>query len=74
MANNCKNRLNVVKEGGDVPHASVITKNYSDNSSDSGYDESSNPGLVDNNNAFKKDVQQVSISKLNNQLHNTNGN
>lgn len=57
---------------GTIQDASVITKNYSDNSSDSGYDESSNPATAYNN-AFKK-VEQQSISELNSQLHHSNGN
>lgn len=68
-----KHRLNSVKVEGEIPDTSVMPKNYSDNSSDSGYDECSNPGAADNN-AFKKDAQQVSISHLNNQLQNSNGN
>ncbi|KAF5303345.1 hypothetical protein FQR65_LT08258 [Abscondita terminalis] len=65
-----KHRLNSVKVEGDT---SVTPKNYSDNSSDSGYDECSNPGAADNN-AFKKDAQEVSICHLNNQLENSDGN
>ncbi|KAB0796641.1 hypothetical protein PPYR_10702 [Photinus pyralis] len=45
---------NSVKATGVIADTSSIPKNYSDNSSDSGYDECSNPGAVDNNNAFKK--------------------
>lgn len=41
----------------------TISKVFSDSSSDSGYDESSNQG-VSVENAFKKEVQQVSISQL----------
>lgn len=41
----------------------TISKAFSDSSSDSGYDESSNQGLGGEN-AFKKEVQQVSISQL----------
>lgn len=47
----------------------VNTKVYSDNSSDSGYDESSNPGATADN-AYKKEVQHVSISQINGQASN----
>lgn len=42
----------------------VVTKGYNDNSSDSGYDESSNQGSAE----FKKEVQPVSISQINTEI------
>lgn len=45
----------------------AVTKSYSDNSSDSGYDESSNQGLIAEN-AFKKEVQPVSIAQINTEI------
>lgn len=50
-------------EGGEP----AVTKGYNDNSSDSGYDESSNQGLVPEN-SFKKEVQPVSISQINTEI------
>lgn len=44
----------------------VVTKGYNDNSSDSGYDESSNQGLLSAE--FKKEVQPVSISQINTEI------
>lgn len=63
----CKLRSsNAVKgqTGGTEP---TVTKGYNDNSSDSGYDESSNQGLAAEN-SFKKEVQPVSISQINTEI------
>ncbi|XP_044268946.1 SIN3-HDAC complex-associated factor [Tribolium madens] len=45
-----------------------VTKMFSDSSSDSGYDESSNQGTISGDSAFKK--EQVSIEELNSQIKN----
>lgn len=58
----CKLRINGSKSDPEVSD-NATTKTYSDSSSDSGYDESSNQAL---DNAFKKD--QVGIEEINSQI------
>ncbi|KAK5642428.1 hypothetical protein RI129_008595 [Pyrocoelia pectoralis] len=69
---NMKHGYSSSKVSGEIVDT-LLPKNYSDNSSDSGYDESSNPGAADNN-AFKKAAQQVSLSHIKNELQDSNGN
>lgn len=58
----CKLRSTEIK-GSTEASETATSKGFSDSSSDSGYDESSNQGLSGEN-AFKKEVQQVSISQM----------
>lgn len=60
----CKLRANGSKSDSEVSD-NATTKTYSDSSSDSGYDESSNQGVALDN-AFKKD--QVGIEEINSQI------
>lgn len=65
----CDARLQMCKVRSSGPakpqtEATTVAKGYSDNSSDSGYDESSNQGLIVEN-SFKKEVQVSSIVQIN---------
>lgn len=58
----CKLPTNEIK----IEPEGAVTKLFSDSSSDSGYDESSNQGTIIGDSAFKK--EQVSIEELNSQV------
>lgn len=66
----CKLQANESKAQSETAEA-VVSKTYSDSSSDSGYDESSNQGNGVEN-AFKKEVQPVSLTETNNEVSNVN--
>lgn len=61
----CKLRSNKPANAQTEGTEPVVTKGFNDNSSDSGYDESSNQGLSAE---FKKEVQPVSISQINTEI------
>lgn len=68
----CTARLDMCKLSANKPkpekevNESTGTKLFSDSSSDSGYDESSNQGTIIADSAFKK--EQVSIEEINSQI------
>lgn len=68
----CKRKQATIETSIESDGTVVVTKLYSDSSSDSGYDESSNQGTLpdnntyNNNNVIKK--EQVSIEELNRQI------
>lgn len=59
----CKLRSSKVVKNQTDGTEPVVTKSYNDNSSDSGYDESSNQGSV-----AEKEVQPVSIAQINTEI------
>lgn len=63
----CKLRSDSIDKKQSETTEPVVTKSYNDNSSDSGYDESSNQGLTAEN-TYKKEVQPVSISQINTEI------
>lgn len=63
----CKLRSNNAVKAPAEGTEPVVTKGYNDNSSDSGYDESSNQGPAADN-SFKKEVQPVSIAQINTEI------
>lgn len=68
----CRNRLAFCKLGLNKPETEMSdtssNKLYSDSSSDSGYDESSNQGVTLEN-AFKKDQVSIGINSQNSKLN-----
>lgn len=68
----CRNRLAFCKLGMNKRESELSdtssTKLYSDSSSDSGYDESSNQGLISEN-AFKKDQVSIEINSQNSKVN-----
>lgn len=62
----CKLPSNEAKPTEKELNESTGTKQFSDSSSDSGYDESSNQGTIIADSAFKK--EQVSIEEINSQI------
>lgn len=70
----CNGRLSKCKrkQGTNESDGTVVTKLYSDSSSDSGYDESSNQGTLPDNNTYNDNniikKEQVSIEELNRQI------
>lgn len=63
----CKLRSNKTANAPTDGTEPAVTKGFNDNSSDSGYDESSNPGPAAEN-SFKKEVQPVSIAQINTEI------